>query len=322
MPLENILFIIQIVIIAAGAIAVFAVILLRPMKEALRKQYLFIASILVPIIAVFMVMRVFPMLQTFLMSFLKYQLVARAKPFVGLKHYIRLFAEDRQFAKAVTSTLLFTIITVPANLLLGLGLAMLLQSRNRRSAFFESLFFIPYIAPLVPMALVWQWLYTPQGVLNDLLKMLGMSPVGWMNAGTALYSIMIMFVLHMNGYIMIIFLVGLRNIPGIYYDAARIDGANWWQQFAHVTMPLLTPITLYGVVMASLWAFLVFSQVYVMTQGSDVAPGGDIRVLVIDIYEKGFRYYKMGLASAEAVILLLIILTITLIQLRLIRKRY
>ncbi|HUV08103.1 MAG TPA: sugar ABC transporter permease, partial [Spirochaetia bacterium] len=294
----------------------------RPIKASLRKQYLFIASILVPIVSIFLIMRVFPMLQTIFMSFLNYELVKKVRPFVGLKHYIKLFTQDRQFEKAITSTLLFTLITVPANLIMGLGLALLLQSRTRRSAFLESLFFIPYIAPLVPMAIVWQWLYTPQGVLNDFLKMMGLSPVGWMNADMAIFSIMIMFVWQMNGYIMIIFLVGLRGIPDIYYDAAKIDGANWWHQFSKVTMPLLTPITLYGVVMASLWAFLVFSQVYVMTQGSDVAPGGDIRVLVIDIYEKGFRYYKMGYASAEAVILLFIILAITLIQLKLIRRQF
>ena len=320
--MENTIFLIEVLVIALGAIGVFALILARPMRAVLRKQYLFIASILVPVIAVFLIMRVFPMIQTIIMSFLNYELVKKAKPFVGLKHYIKLFTSDRQFAKAIKSTLLFTLVTVPANLLMGLGLALLLQSRTKRSAFFESLFFIPYIAPLVPMAIVWQWLYTPQGVLNDLLKIIGLSPVGWMNAEMAIFSIMIMFVWQMNGYIMIIFLVGLRGIPHIYYDAARIDGANWWQQFTRVTMPLLTPITLYGVVMASLWAFLVFSQVYVMTQGSDVAPGGDIRVLVIDIYEKGFRYHKMGFASAEAVVLLFIILVITLIQLRLIRKRF
>ncbi len=261
------------------------------------------------------------MVQTIIISLFKYDPIKAHKPFKGLGNYIKLFSEDEQFQSSIINTILFALITVPANMLIGLALALLLQSHKKKSSFFESLFFIPYIAPIVPMAIVWQWMYSPDGVINHLVMALGAGKVAWMSLDMALFSIMIMFIWQMNGYLMLIFLVGLRGIPTMYYESASIDGANWWVKFRKITMPLLKPITSYGLIIATLWAFMVFSQVFVMTQGSDVAPGAAVNVLVLDIYQKGFTYRKMGLASAEAVLLLLIILTITLLQLRLGRER-
>jgi multiple sugar transport system permease protein len=315
--MEKLIFFGQFAVVAVASIVTFAVILSRPMSAVRKKQMLFVASVLVPVVTIFFVVRIYPMLQTLIISLFKYDPIRPVKPFRGLGNYVQLFSRDEQFQQSIRNTLLFAGITVPANMLIGLGLALVLQRRFRGSSFFESLFFIPYIAPIVPMAIVWQWMYAADGVFNQLILALGGAKMAWMSLQTALYSIMILFIWQMNGYLMLIFLVGLRGIPDMYYEAASIDGASWWAQFTRVTLPLLRPITLYGLIVSTLWAFMVFSQVFVMTQGSDVAPGAAVKVLVLDIYQKGFTYRKMGLASAEAVMLLLIILAITLAQLRL-----
>jgi len=319
--MEKIIFIGQFVIIALVAAGTLGVILVKPMSRVRRKQALFIASVLLPVLSLFFIVRIYPMLQTVIISLFRYDPIRPVKPFTGLGNYLTLFREDTQFNESIRNTVLFALITVPLNLLIGLGLALALQRQDRFSSAFESLFFIPYIAPIVPMAIVWQWMYIPDGVLNQILLHLGGSKVTWLSLETTLYSIMIMFIWQMNGYLMLIFLVGLRGIPAMYYEAASIDGANWWNQFTRITLPLLRPITLYGAIVSSLWAFMVFSQVFVLTQGSDVSPGAAVNVLVLDIYNKAFTYRRMGLASAEAVLLLFIVLVITLVQLRLGRSK-
>jgi multiple sugar transport system permease protein len=315
--MEKTIFYGQFAVVAAVATLTFALILIRPMSRLRRKQALFIASVLVPVLTLFFIVRVYPMLQTVVISLFRYDPIKPVKPFIALENYLTLFREDIQFGESIRNTFLFTLITVPANLLIGLGLALLLQNRDPLSPAFESLFFIPYIAPIVPMAIVWQWMYAPNGVLNQIITALGGAKVTWLGLENTLYSVMLMFVWQMNGYLMLIFLVGLRGIPSMYYEAASIDGANWWHRFVRITLPLLRPITLYGAVIATLWAFMVFSQVFVLTQGSDWAPGAAINVLVLDIYNKAFSYRRMGLASAEAVLLLIMIMIITMFQLRL-----
>jgi multiple sugar transport system permease protein len=319
--MEKIIFYGQFAILAAVTAVTFAVILTRPGSRVRRKQALFIASVLVPVLGLFFIVRIYPMLQTVVVSLFRYDPIRPVKPFTGLANYLSLFREDIQFGESIRNTVLFTVITVPVNLLIGLGLALLLQERDRLSPTFESLFFIPYIAPIVPMAIVWQWMYASNGVLNQIILRLGGAKVTWLGLDNTLYSVMIMFIWQMNGYLMLIFLVGLRGIPAMYYEAASIDGASWWQRFIRITLPLLRPISLYGAVVATLWAFMVFSQVFVLTQGSDWAPGAAINVLVLDIYNKAFTYRRMGLASAEAVLLLIMIMLVTLFQLRLGRSK-
>jgi multiple sugar transport system permease protein len=319
--MEKLIFWGQFVIIGVFVIIVFTTIARRPMTQMRRTQAFFIASVLVPVLTLFFIVRIYPMLQTVIISFFKYDPIRPVKPFVGLGNYIRLFMEDEQFKLSIRNSLLFVIITVPGNILIGLLLALVLQHRVKGSSFFESLFFVPYMAPIVPMAIIWQWMYAADGVFNQILMALGGSRVAWMSLDLALPSIMLMFVWQLNGYMMLILLVGLRGIPVMYYEAAAIDGASWGAQFTRITLPLLRPITLYCLIIGTLQAFMVFSQVFVMTQGSDVAPGAAVHVLVLDIYQKGFTYRKMGLASAEAVILLVIILTVTVLQLRFGRSR-
>jgi multiple sugar transport system permease protein len=173
------------------------------------------------------------------------------------------------------------------------------------------------------MAVAWKWIYDYNyGLLNYGLSLFGIHAVAWLtDPGIALWAIIIMSVWKTIGYNLILFLVGIRNIPEVYLEAARIDGASDWQLFRHVTLPLLKPILLYVLVTSTINSFNVFTPVYVMTQGSQAAPGQAVRVLVFDIWQNGFQYLKMGYASAEAVTLTLIVLGFTWIQFRLGRSQ-
>ncbi|GAB1481559.1 hypothetical protein MASR2M78_03740 [Treponema sp.] len=166
------------------------------------------------------------------------------------------------------------------------------------------------------MAVVWKWIYDPTyGLLNYILSWFGVSPIAWLiYPNTALIAIIIMSVWKLIGYNMIIFLVGIRDIPETYIEAARIDGASKFQIFTKIILPLLRPIVLLVVVITTINSYNVFTQVYVMTSGAQGAPGGAVRTLVFDIYENAFRYFKTGYAASEAVMLFLVILVLTAIQ--------
>ncbi|HUV09045.1 MAG TPA: sugar ABC transporter permease, partial [Spirochaetia bacterium] len=207
---------------------------------------------------------------------------------------------------------------------ISLALAIALNSKRVKILpFYQTVYFIPVVTSMVPVAVVWKWIYDPSyGLLNYFLSFFGMEPRAWLiEPGTALLSIGIMSIWKIVGYYMVIFLVGIKAISPQYYEAAEIDGANGWQKFFRITLPLLRPITLFVFVIASINAFQVFTQVYVMTVGSQGAPGNVVRVLVYEIYENAFRFFKMGYASAQAIVLFLLIAFLTLIQFRLAKER-
>jgi multiple sugar transport system permease protein len=292
----------------------------QPARSTLmRSRYLFIVTALAPIMLIYLALRVVPIAQTFWMSFHDYRLVGN-RPFIGLDNYLFLL-EDQNFWTALRNTTAFAVFTVLFSVVLGLVVAVALSGRIRFRSWYEAIYFIPVITPMVPVAVAWKWIYDPTyGLLNYALGTLGIPPVGWLiYPTTALWAIVAMSVWKVVGYNMIIFLVGIRNIPELYYEAAEIDGATRSQQFWRITLPLLKPIVLFVTVVSTINAYNVFTQVYVMTTGSQGAPGNAVRVLVFDMYENAFRFFKMGYASAEAVVLFSIILALTAIQFKLIR---
>ena len=201
--------------------------------------------------------------------------------------------------------------------------ALTLAAKTKLSVVYQTIYFLPVITPMVPMSIAWKWIYDyNHGILNYVLSMVGIPAVAWLtDPGIALYALVIMGVWKVIGYNMILLLVGIRNIPSTYTEAAAIDGANGFQRFRYVTLPLLKPILLYVLVTSSINAFNVFTQVYVMTLGSQSAPGQAVRVLVFDIYQNAFQYFRFGYASSEAVMLTLIVLGFTLIQFRVARNK-
>jgi multiple sugar transport system permease protein len=283
-------------------------------------RYCFCYLGLIPVLLIYWVVRLEPIGRTFVLSFYDWHLIRPLKPFVGLANYRDLLGDDN-FLLALKNTTLFAVFVVGVSVALGLALAVLLTGQLRFTAAYQAIYFLPVIIPMVPMAIAWKWIFDARyGILNYVLFWFGVKPIGWLTApDVAMWAIIIMSVWKVLGYNMVLLLVGLKNIPAVYYEAASIDGAAGWAMFRRITLPLLKPILLFVIVISTINAYNVFTQVYVMTTGSQAAPGAPLRVLVFDIYQNGFQFFKMGYASAEAVALTLIVLALTLIQFRVIR---
>ncbi len=287
-----------------------------------RRITLFCYVALLPVVALFFYVRIIPIGFSFLLSFYKWNLLSPRRPFVGWDNYLGLL-EDENFLLALKNTSIYSFSTVALSTCIALPLAVFLSRKSRLSAFYQTVYFLPVITPLVPVSIAWKWIYDYNyGILNYGLSLVGLPLVAWLTEPSiALWALVIMGVWKVLGYNMVLFLVGIRNIPAEYLEAASIDGASDWQRFWRITLPLLRPILLYVIVTSTINAFNVFTQVYVMTLGSQSAPGQAVRMLVFDIYTNGFQFFRMGYASAEAVILTLIVLGLTVIQFTLAREK-
>jgi multiple sugar transport system permease protein len=285
-------------------------------------QILYCLVVLVPITALYVIIRIIPICETIYMSFFNWNLAKPIKPFIGLTNFQNLFT-DELFLSALQNTIWYAFVTVTITLAISLLLAVLLNRtmKWKMDAAYKFLYFLPVIPTLVPVSVVWKWIYDPSyGILNYVISWFGMKPQGWLiNPKLAMWSIIIMSVWKGIGYYMVLFLVGLQEIPVSLYEAADIDGSSARQKFRYITIPLLRPMILFNLVMATMSAFNVFAPVYVMTTGEQGAAANPVRVIVYDMYENGFRYMKFGYASAEAVILLLIVVVFTLIQFKVFR---
>ena len=287
-------------------------------------QWKYCLAVLGPVCLAYLVIRIIPIFDTAWMSLHNWSLVKPVRPFIGLENYARL-AGDPLFRMALYNTTLFAVVTVPVTLLLAFAVAVLLDRpmRGRVENVYKFLFFLPVVPTMVPVSVVWKWIYDPSyGILNYALSFLGVPPQGWLiNSSLAIWAIIAMTVWKSVGYYMVLFLVGLKDIPVDYYEAASIDGATPWQRLTQITIPLMRPMLLFNVVIATIFAYNVFAQVYVMTEGPQGSPANPVRVIVLDMYENGFRYLKMGYASAEAMVLLLIVFALTLFEFRFLRPK-
>lgn len=284
-------------------------------SEAERKKLVFAYCAIIPVMLIFAFVRIVPILTNFYYSLYNSTIVDPTANFIGMGNFKEL-STDPFFITSIKNTFTFAIWVTLFSVVLSLFLAIALERKTRMSAFYEAVYFLPVITPMVPVSVVWKWIYDPAyGLLNYILSFFGISPVGWLvYPKTAMIAIIIMSVWKTVGYNMIILLVGMRDIPQTYHEAASIDGASEKQVFRHITMPLLKPILLYVLVISTINSFNVFSQVYVMTGGGQGASGNSVRTIVFDIYENAFRYFRTGYASAESVIMFLIILALTGIE--------
>jgi len=285
-------------------------------------RYRFVFLVLAPVMALFTYLRVVPTGQALLMSLFDWELIKPAEKFVGLDNYANLLADDN-FRLAFMNTTIFAVATTIFSVLIALLLAALLARfvRGRIGGAIELLYFAPVLVPMVPVTLGWREIFNYQhGILNAALGAVGIAKQPWLSdPDMALIAVVILSVWKQVGYNMIILIVGMRAIPHMFHEAAAVDGAGAWQQFRHITMPLLAPVTLFVVVITTISAYNVFTQVYVLASDVQGAPGRLVRVLVYDIFENGFRFFNMGYAAAEAVYLFAIILVLTFIQFRFLR---
>ena len=270
--------------------------------------YLFIT----PIVILFGIFRVYPSIQTLAYSFFRVELLRGRFTFIGFENFFDLLS-DTIFLKAVINTLIYVISIVPISAGLALILAVLFNTHFRLKEFFKAIYFAPMVTSTVAAAMVWLWLYNPQfGLFNVILKMFGFPAQPWlMSSHQALPSIIIFSIWKSLGYNLIIYIAGLQAIPDVYYEAARIDGAGSLQQFFKITLPLLTPTTAFILIYNSILSFQVFDQVFVLTGGG---PAYATTVVVLELYQQAFLKYRFGYASAMAMVLFLFILSITIGQ--------
>ena len=293
------------------------------MAESFSKAYqtfkkrhgLWILLALGPVYFLFVVIRIYPILETIRLSFYRYHITQKDKPFIGLKNYQRLL-EDDAFHTALVNTIQFTALAVVATLVLALLIAILLRSIEHVAGLFEIIFYIPVVTPWVPASVIWKWIYDPMyGLLNYSLSIFGIRRQGWLQEpDLIIYAVVIVAVWKMLGYYIIVFSVGLKNIPVTYLEAAEIDGATPWNRLRHIVFPLLRPIILFAVVMSTITFFNVFSPVYVLTASAQGAPAYDLKVVVGEIYRNAFQYYRMGYAGAQSVVLLVLVMTLIIVQ--------
>ena len=293
----------------------------RP-NTPIRDKLNFLYTVFVPIISLFLIIRVIPIIVILAMSFTNYNIRKPRVKFLFLKNFERLF-KDSEFIAAFWNSLEFVLVAVPIELITALFFALLLRRRVKFESLYETFYFIPYILPMVPSAIIWKWFFSPGtvGLANYLLIQIGLPMVSWTSdpAITLLATIWI-HVWKNIGFFVIIFLVGLKEIPRDYMDAAAVDGANAWQVTWHIDLPLLRPIILFAVVMATIWAWSAFTEVYIMTQGTDVSTGTEIQVMVYRIYKEGFLYFKMGYAATISFVLFVVSLLFVAIQFMLFRE--
>ncbi|MBN1475803.1 sugar ABC transporter permease [Candidatus Sumerlaeota bacterium] len=288
------------------------------MSRRRRRQWAVPLLFLAPSLAVMALFSFYPMLHAIGMSFHRWRILGDAQ-FLGFDNYTMLL-QSNQFWVALRNTLLFGLITVPVGVVLALGSALLLNMPLRARGFFRGVIFFPVTVSMVVIALIWSWMFSENyGIVNSALEAVGIEPQNWLAEPTrALAVIMVMSIWKGFGYGMVIYLAGLQTIPETVYEAARLDGASRRQMLWHITIPLLNPTTLFVTVISFIGSFQVFDQVYVMTEGG---PGYSTSVLVHLIYELAYVRFRMGVACAAAIILLLITVAFTLIQIRFIRPQ-
>ena len=264
-----------------------------------------------------------PVVSAFLLSFTDFDIYSigdfGSTRFVGLKNYADLLAMPL-FWKALRNTLYFVLVGGPLSAAASLAAALLVHSKlTRFKPFFRSAFFAPWVTTLVAVALVWRYIYHPQyGLLNAGLGLLGIGPIDFLgNPRWAMPSIILLSVWKNFGYNMLVFLAGLTSVPDELYEAAELDGAGAWHRFRHITLPMLGPTFVFVGVVTMIASFQIFSEPYVMTQGG---PLKSTTTLVLLMYEQGFRWWRLGLSAAIAVLLFLLTLGGTLLQLKLRRS--
>ena len=240
--------------------------------------------------------------------------------FIGARNYGRILA-DPAFWNAVRNTLILVAVGGPLSVAISLGAALLVNHRLARwKGFFRTVYFVPVVTTLVAVAITWRYLYHPRyGLLNHGLGLLGVPPIDWLgDPRWALPAVIVLSVWKNFGYNMLIFVAGLQTIPEELYEAAQLDGAGAWQRFRNVTVPMLAPTFLFVGIMTMVGFFQVFAEPYVMTQGG---PLGATTTVVMFMYEEGFKWWRLGVASAVSFLLFAIMLATTLLQTRLTRQR-
>jgi multiple sugar transport system permease protein len=270
--------------------------------------YLFVT----PWLLGFLLFTVGPIVASLGLSFTDYDIML-APAFVGMDNYAEIFA-DPLFYTSLYNTVYIVFLAVPLGMMAAFGLAMLLNQKVGMMAAYRTAYFIPSIVPAVASAALWLYLLQPQwGLVNGFLEMLGIDGPGWLSSEVWSKPAIILILIWGTGGTMIIYLAGLQDIPVSLYEAAEIDGANDWAKFRHVTLPLMTPVIFFTLILGVIGTFQIFAQIFVLTDGMG-GPQNSTLVYVMYLYRNAFNFFRMGYASAMAWILFVLILLLTWVQ--------
>ncbi|MEI7634269.1 MAG: sugar ABC transporter permease [bacterium] len=283
----------------------------------MRHETLWFWTLVTPALAGFLILTAGPMLASLYLSFTKYDAVSPPQ-FIGLRNYLFLFQFEPTFWISLKVTLLYALMYVPLNLCSALLAALLLDLRVRAIGFYRTVYFLPAILPATASAIIWIWIFNPKyGILNRMLAAAGIEGPAWLNSTTwALPALVIMAAWSFGG-TMLIFLAGLQGIPRALYESAEIDGAGAFRRFTAITMPMLSPVIFFNLVMSVIGAMKVFDQAFVFGLAGPGVVGGPARATlfyVLNLYDTAFTYFHMGLASAMAWFLFFLILVLTLLN--------
>jgi len=275
------------------------------------------ALFITPWVLGFLIFTAGPMVVSFLLSLHTYDL--HNLRFVGWENYRRLFVEDPLFWKSLRVTVTYALFSVPLGIAGSLSLALLLNQKVWGVPAFRVFCYMPSLVPAVASAILWQWAFNANhGFINQIVGLFGFGKPQWLqDENWTLPAFVIMSLWGVGGGRMIIFLAGLQSIPQSYYEAATLDGADPWQQFKAVTLPMLSPVTFFNLILGLIGSFQVFTSAYVMTNGG---PNNASLFYALYLYRNGFEYMKFGKASALAWVLFAILLVLTLLQFRLSRR--
>ena len=262
-----------------------------------------------PFIIGFLAFTLIPIAVSMYYSVTDYKL-GQTPAFIGIKNYLELLKDER-FINSVKVTLIYVVTSVPTKLIFALFVAYLLTQGRRGVTFYRSLYYVPsLIGGSIAVALVWKTIFSRKGLSNTSLASLGLQKLSWLGDPKLSMGILVLMSAWQFGSSMIIFAAGLKEIPGSYYEAAEIDGANKWQRFLSITLPCLSPIILYNLVMQTITAFMAFTQAFVITQGG---PNDATNFYALYVYNHAFKWSNMGYASAMSWLMLVLISVITLI---------
>ncbi len=262
----------------------------------------------------FVIFTLGPVVASLGLSFMDYELIS-APTWRGLGNYVELLSRDRLFGKSLYNTLYYTLFSVPLGLMAAFMLALLLNVKLPGMNIYRTVFYLPAVTSGVAVSLLWIWLFNPQfGLINHLLRSIGLPGPGWLVDESWSKPAFILMSIWGVGGTAVIFLAGLQGVPRSLYEAAEIDGANTWQRFRHVTVPMMTPVIFFNMIVGIIGSFQVFTSAYVMTQGG---PRESTLFYVLYLFRQGFKLLRMGYAASMAWILFIIIIILTLIQLRL-----
>lgn len=272
--------------------------------------YVFIA----PWLVAFLAFEALPILSGFYHSFTDWTATGKAANWVGFANYTEALTRDPLFWTAVKNTLYYIGVSVPLGIIVAFALALMLNAKIRGTGVYRTIYYLPSVVPTVAAVIVWTFIFeTRRGILNFVLELLGLPPIRWLSDPAWAMPALIIMSLWGIGASMVIFLAGLQGIPQELYEAAEVDGANGWQKLWRMTVPLMTPTIFFNLIMSLVAAFQAFNNAFIMTNGG---PNNATLLYMLHLYNNAFRYFRMGYASALAVMLFVVVFGVTFLVYR------